>query len=752
MTTRKYSSRSQQTTLTSAVTSGAVTIPVLSASLLLGGASINAGETFTVVIDPDTALEEIVEVTGTNSNSLTITRAVDMAGASPQDHSAGAVVRHMIIGRDLREANLHIEATGSYNDGTGAHTLHGLATGDGVVVGTDKEQTLTRKTLVSPILTGTLENDASITFEGTTADAFETTLTVVDPTADRTITLPNTSGTVVLKDSTDVLTNKTLTSPVISGSPTITGLGTPTVSSDAAPKSYVDSVLILQTAQATAAATSAASAATSATAAATSATSASVSATAAATSASSAAASATTAAASVASILTAATNANNSATAAATSATSSAASATAAATSATSAAASATTASNSASTATTQAAAANTSAASAAASATAAATSATSAAASVSAVATSAASALTSQTAAATSATSSANSATAAATSASSAATSASSAATSASDAAATYDNFDDRYLGSKASAPTLDNDGNTLLVGAIYWNSTTNTMHVWSGSAWVQIANTTTYTAPTVGSQTLTSGGTFSNINSLTINSTTIPTSKTLVDTDSSQTLTNKTLSGAVAAADPTVNLGIATKQYVDAVTAAQNFHPPVKAATFINVVATYNNGTDGVGATLTATSNGTIGTVDGVTLALNDRVLFKAQTSALQNGIYTVTSLGSGSTPWVLTRALDEDNSTSGEMRNGDTFFCIGGTTQGGKTFINASTAVPIIIGTSAITYSEFTTALPTQTGQSGKYLTTDGSVPSWVAIPSTAGLQDRVALLELGIQLIS
>ena len=538
MTTRKYSSRSQQTTLTSAVTSGATVFPVVSATTLLGGVSLSAGQTFTIVIDPDTALEEVVDIYSASgnpvsSNNLTITRAVD--GSTAQDHSAGAVVRHMIIGRDLRESNLHIEATGSYNDGTGTHAMHGLGSSDGSVVGTDATQTLTNKTLISPVLTGTLENDASITFEGATADAFETTLTVVDPTADRTITLPNTSGTVVLKDSTDTLTNKTLISPTISGSPVITGLSSAGMSaSSAAPKDYVDAVLILQTAQATAAATSAASAATSATAAATSATSAAASATAAATSATSAAASATTAAASVASIATYASNALASQNAASTSATSAAASATAAATSATSAAASATTASNSASTATTQAAAAVTSANSAATSATSAAASATTAAASVASIATYASNALTSQNAAATSATSAAASATAAATSASSAATSASSAATSASDAATSYDNFDDRYLGSKTSAPTLDNDGNTLLVGAIYWNSTAGAMYVWSGSAWVQIATTSVYTAPTLGSTTLASGTTYSNVTGLTINSTTIPTSKTLVATDS--------------------------------------------------------------------------------------------------------------------------------------------------------------------------------------------------------------------------
>jgi len=704
MTTRKYSSRSQQTTLTSAVTSGAVVLPVVSATTLLGGATVSTGQTFTVVIDPDTALEEIVEITVVSGNNLTVTRAVDMAGAAAQDHSSGAVVRHMIIGRDLRESNTHIEASAAYNDGTSTHALHGLGSSDGSVVGTDATQTLTNKTLISPTLTGLFENDASITFEGTTADAFETTLTVVDPTQDNTITLPNTTGTVVIATATQTLTNKTLTSPTISGSPVITGLSSAGMSaSSAAPKDYVDAVLVLQTAQATAAATSATSAANSATAAATSATSAAASATAAATSATSAAASATTASASVASIATYASNALASQNAASTSATSAAASATAAATSATSAAASATTASNSASTATTQAAAASTSATSAAASATAAATSATSAAASVSAVATSAASALTSQTAAATSATSAAASQTAAATSASSAATSASSAATSASDAATSYDNFDDRYLGSKTSAPTLDNDGNTLLVGAIYWNSTLNAMYVWSGSAWVQIATTSVYTAPTLGSTAIASGTTYT-------------------------TLTGLTLSGGLAAADPTVSLGLATKQYVDLVTAGVNYHAPVIAASVSNLSANYSNGSSGIGATLTADTNRAFSTLDGQTVSVGQRILIKDQTTQLQNGIYTLTTVGSGAAPWVITRATDND--AAPELANGDVVNITGGTVNSGKTFVNSTTGT-ITVGTTAITWASYYTGLPSQTGSTGLYLTTDGTTPSWSAV---------------------
>lgn len=174
-----------------------------------------------------------------------------------------------------------------------------------------------------------------------------------------------------------------------------------------------------------------------------------------------------------------------------------------AAASATAAAASASSASTSATTATTQATSATTSATNAATSASNASTSETNAATSASSAATSATAALSSKgdaetaetnasasaTSAASSATSASTSATTATTQAGLASTSATNAATSETNAAASYDAFDDRYLGAKSSAPTVDNDGDALLTGALYWNTTNDQLYVWTGSAWDEAA-----------------------------------------------------------------------------------------------------------------------------------------------------------------------------------------------------------------------------------------------------------------------
>ena len=246
--------------------------------------------------------------------------------------------------------------------------------------------------------------------------------------------------------------------------------------------------------------TSATNAATSATNAATSATTASTKADEAALSASNTATSETAAATSATNAATSATNSASSATAAATAETNAETAETNAETAETNAASSATASASSASTASTQATNASNSA-------SAAATSATNAGNSETAAATSATNAASSQTAAASSASTASSSATTATTKAGEAATSATNSATSATNssnsatsagtaqtaaeaardaALAAFDSFDDRYLGQKSSDPTVDNDGNALVAGTLYFNTTDEVMKVYEGSAWV--------------------------------------------------------------------------------------------------------------------------------------------------------------------------------------------------------------------------------------------------------------------------
>lgn len=166
---------------------------------------------------------------------------------------------------------------------------------------------------------------------------------------------------------------------------------------------------------------------------------------------------------------------------------------------------------------------------------------------------------------------------------------------------------------------------------------------------------------------------------------------------------------------ADPTLALQAATKQYVDtAVSTGLHLHQPVLVATTGNLTATYNNGASGVGATLTNSSTQVALAIDGVNMSVNDRVLVWQQTSQAQNGIYVVTTVGSGATNWVLTRASDADTyapqSDTG-LGGGDYFYVQSGTTGAGDSYVCTNDGT-ITFGTTAITFAQFSGAI-TYTG---------------------------------------
>lgn len=154
-TPRKYSSISQETSLAVALNASSASMTVVDASILFAGINtIASGEYFTVVIDPDTALEEIVDViypSAAGSNTLTIERGRD--GSQAIAHSPSAKVRHMGIGRDFREANDHI------NQSTG--TAHGLVLTDVVEV-TDTGTVSTQMLAANAVTTAKI-TDANVT-------------------------------------------------------------------------------------------------------------------------------------------------------------------------------------------------------------------------------------------------------------------------------------------------------------------------------------------------------------------------------------------------------------------------------------------------------------------------------------------------------------------------------------------------------------------------------------------------------------
>jgi len=175
----------------------------------------------------------------------------------------------------------------------------------------------------------------------------------------------------------------------------------------------------------------------------------------------------------------------------------------------------------------------------------------------------------------------------------------------------------------------------------------------------------------------------------------------------------------------DPTSALHAATKEYVDTIAAAGlHYHDPVRVEKEGNLNVTYDNGTAGVGATLTNAGTQEALVIDGVTMVVGDRVLVYEQTDATQNGVYTVTNVGSGSTNWVLTRSTDTDSyapSDPTSFGKGDAFFVLEGNAGAGELYV-MNTEGTITFGTTDIT---FTQVASTAVYSAGNGLTLTGTV---------------------------
>jgi hypothetical protein len=189
----------------------------------------------------------------------------------------------------------------------------------------------------------------------------------------------------------------------------------------------------------------------------------------------------------------------------------------------------------------------------------------------------------------------------------------------------------------------------------------------------------------------------------------------------------------------DPVSNFQLATKQYVDTlVSSGIHFHTPVRVESPTNLNATYNQpggAGDGVGATLTNAGTQAALVIDGVTVAVNDRVLIYTQTTQTQNGVYVVTDVGSGSTNWVLTRSTDTNTyglTSSSTLGEGSTFFVQQGTTGAGETY-TCNTQGVIVFGTTNITFAQISA---TQIYSAGTGLSLTGTTFSIANTAVTAG----------------
>jgi hypothetical protein len=169
--------------------------------------------------------------------------------------------------------------------------------------------------------------------------------------------------------------------------------------------------------------------------------------------------------------------------------------------------------------------------------------------------------------------------------------------------------------------------------------------------------------------------------------------------------------------------------QQYLVITTLGSNIQSALVATTGTNLISTYNNGTAGVGATLTNAGTLAALVIDSTSVVVGNRVLIKDQTLAYQNGVYLVTVAGSASAPWVLTRAPDYDGSIRTPMQ-GDFIGIVTGSVNELSFWFQVAPN-PIIIGTSSILWA----------GSMG------GSSSEWVTVAGTSQtVEDQFGYIPL------
>jgi len=220
------------------------------------------------------------------------------------------------------------------------------------------------------------------------------------------------------------------------------------------------------------------------------------------------------------------------------------------------------------------------------------------------------------------------------------------------------------------------------------------------TGTGVLVFSNSPTLVTPTLGaalatSITATSGN-------MTVNAAAGNNSIDLVPTGTGTVdVSNKRITSV---AEPTQSSDAATKNYVDAVKTGLDVKDSVIVTTTGNLTGTYANGASGVGATLTNSGTQAALTIDSRVLTVGDRVLVKDQTTGLQNGFYKVTTVGSASANWVLTRTVDADENS--EITPGAFTFVEEGTVGASNGYVCTNVGA-VTIGTTPITFVQFSGA---------------------------------------------
>jgi hypothetical protein len=278
-------------------------------------------------------------------------------------------------------------------------------------------------------------------------------------------------------------------------------------------------------------------------------------------------------------------------------------------------------------------------------------------------------------------------------------------------------------------------------VVGQEYYDTALAHLYVWNGSAWEQASGVTatggggTVTSVglslpaifTVTGSPVTAAGTLTATLASEAANTVLagptgaagaPTFRTLVAADVPRldllgaptaplSLNNQRITNL---ASPTAATDAASKSYVDATVQGLDQKPTAQVATTAALPAnTYANGTGGIGATLTATANGAL-TVDGYTPAVGDRILVKNETATANNGLYDVTQVGSGATPYILTRNVYMD--APAEFPGAFIPVEDAGTTNANSLWLCTNTVAPTV-GTTAITFTQLNKGTDLQPG---------------------------------------